>query len=55
MKNKDIQNVPTVRCKDCKWWDGRYCTAYRFSEWRNPVCYPDDFCSYGVRKGEQDG
>jgi hypothetical protein len=39
-----------VRCKDCKWYNGRY----YFNE---KSCFPkapnaDDFCSYGERKGE---
>ena len=43
-------NKKLVRCKDCKWYNGRYCFNER-------SCFPkapnaDDYCSYGERKGE---
>lgn len=50
----EIDNAPTVdaveivRCKDCKWHANGLCNTFSF--------YYDDeaFCSYGVRKGEED-
>lgn len=43
----DVDAVPVVRCKECKWAGGDF------------VCYrgvmvqhkPEDFCSYGERRG----
>ena len=47
---KTVDAVPVVRCKDCKWTGGDF------------VCYrgvmvqhkPEDFCSYGERRGGAD-
>lgn len=44
---KTVDAVPVVRCKECKWAGGDF------------VCYrgvmvqhkPEDFCSYGERRG----
>lgn len=45
-KQKTIDAVPVIRCKDCKFWDDdfNWCDrkAVRMQE--------DDFCSYGERK-----
>ena len=44
MPSADVQ--PVVRCKDCKWfYEDRWCARYLKS------FLPDDFCSYGKRKG----
>lgn len=40
-----VDAVPVVRCKDCKYWD--YGDCYRLE-----LSRPDDFCSYGERRGE---
>lgn len=45
-----VDAVPVVRCKECKWASGDF------------VCYrgvmvqhkPEDFCSYGERRGGAD-
>lgn len=42
MPTEDV--TPVVRCKDCKYWD--YGDCYRIE-----LSRPDDFCSYGERKG----
>ena len=47
-----VDAVPVVRCRECKMWrkskqfrDNHICFRYE------TVTYPDDFCSYGERKG----
>ena len=48
----DVQEV--VRCKDCKFWDGEgRCEATENGLIRE-FTKPDDFCSYGERKGTGD-
>ncbi len=53
-KSEAIDAVEVVRCKDCKHFCG-------FEHCKNGICdvdsvskravYPEDFCSYGERKG----
>ena len=50
--------VPVVRCQDCKYWnrDGS-CYSDDESHCTNPdgldnYARPDDFCSYGERRGD---
>lgn len=52
------EGVEIVRCKDCEHYDGHICNF--FSEWPDQYSpghtvymVPDDFCSYGERKGGQ--
>lgn len=47
---------PLVRCRDCVDWVNipqagiaHYCRAFQHS------AKPDDFCSYGEKKGDEDG
>ena len=48
--------VEVVRCKDCKFWGGKYSSdeCSRITELANPDYWlktlPDDFCSSGERK-----
>ena len=44
---KSGKAVPVVRCKDCKYWDRGNCYRLELSR-------PDDFCSYGERREEDD-
>lgn len=52
---EDIDNAPTVdavpvvRCKDCKHEFGGSCIICGFQKRK-----PDDFCSYGERKGKNE-
>lgn len=48
-----VDAVPVVRCKDCKWWkttEHEKCVAYD-AFW---VTDPDDFCSWGERREDED-
>jgi hypothetical protein len=48
--------VPVVRCRDCKWWDNNSDLPGCVNEFNGLVCSrPDDFCSYGERRGDTDG
>ena len=51
--------VPVVRCKDCKHFyfaDNRIPQEQRYvCEISGEIWKPDSFCSYGERRGEQDG
>ena len=42
--------VPVVRCDDCKYYGSR-----RWCELHSSVFDDNAFCSYGERRGEQDG
>lgn len=46
-----VDAVPVIRCKDCIWYDPSKlrCINTRTIEWD-----PDDFCSSGERKDEND-
>ena len=46
---------PVVRCRDCKHWsDDAVGDECQCMYWKGlfDYCKPDDFCSYGERKGE---
>ena len=56
-----VDAVPVVRCAKCEHWvkndDGQYvCALFDIANsYGEPVVTkPDDFCSYGKRKGEVD-
>ena len=53
LKVKPADVVPVVRCRDCK----RFRYDPRFdNHWCGcTLVKPDDYCSYGERRGEQDG
>ena len=60
-KAPTIDAVPVVRCTKCEHWvkndDGQYvCALFDIANsYGEPVVTkPDDFCSYGKRKGEVD-
>ena len=51
-----IDAVPVVRCRECKLWlnsklfpHNHYCIR------SERVAYPDDFCSYGEKRCDEDG
>ena len=52
---KTIDAVPVVRCRECKWWqeddDIGHCDN---PDGLDNYAKPDDFCSYGKRKGGSD-
>ena len=57
----NIDAVPVVRCKDCKWFadnnGGEWYGCYMFHVVRiapEDAPKPDDFCSYGERKNGGD-
>ena len=43
--------VEVVRCKDCKYWAYEYCTRPTNARTTREEKKPDDFCSYGEKKG----
>ena len=56
LDNIEAEDVPPiVRCKECKNFgheiaDGKHaCNNYQL-----PYCKPEDFCSYGDRKGDNE-
>ena len=60
-KAPTVDAVPVVRCAKCEHWvendDGQYvCALFDIANsYGEPVVTkPDDFCSYGKRKGEVD-
>lgn len=48
-----VDAVPVVRCKDCKRFveNKEALVTYCKRELKNLYVKPDDFCSYGERKG----
>ena len=54
-KQKTIDAVPVVRCREGKWWqeddDIGHCDN---PDGLDNYAKPDDFCSYGKRKGGSD-
>ena len=42
-----VDAVPVVRCRDCKYYDGKWMCKISGV----PSRKPNDFCSYGERKG----
>ena len=52
---KTIDAVPVVRCRECKWWqeddDIGHCDN---PDGLDNYAKPEDFCSYGKRKGGAD-
>jgi len=55
--------VPVVRCRDCKWWVREGNDSYGYAMFCDHDCSlggqgikkPEDYCSYGERKGGSDG
>ena len=54
-KAPTIDAVPVVRCRECKWWqeddDIGHCDN---PDGLDNYAKPEDFCSYGERKGGAD-
>ena len=50
-----VDAVPVVRCRECKWWqeddDVGHCDN---PDGLDNYAKPEDFCSYGERKGSAD-
>ena len=46
-KQPTINAVTVVRCRDCKHYNEGFCVGYH----AHHDTMPDDFCSYGERKG----
>ena len=46
-KQKTVDAVEVVRCKDCKYWNNPYCNH---SESTMLDTQENDFCSYGKRR-----
>lgn len=42
--------VEVVRCKDCRWWNGKEARVCVIEPYE-PCRKPDDYCSRGERKG----
>ena len=54
----NMNSIEVVRCKDCKHWhkDTVFCDYMPYGEASERVnWYADDFCSYGERKGINNG
>ena len=67
-KQRTVDAVEVVRCKDCKYWheetgwcdqhswfieeDGEPCHPWESNNWK--MLNEDDFCSYGERKDNAD-
>lgn len=51
-----VDAVEVVRCKDCAFYDFGECGNYRMdmSDGAHFYPYPNDFCSYGERKADDD-
>jgi len=55
--------VEVVRCRDCKWWVREGNDSYGYAMFCDHDCSlggqgikkPEDYCSYGERKGGSDG
>ena len=43
---RDVEYVPVIRCKDCKWYNQESGTCYNWAS----GAYDDHFCSTGERK-----
>lgn len=43
-----------IRCKDCKYYDGKWCKLHAISDFdlNDVMKSADDFCSYAERKEE---
>ena len=49
-KQPTINAVTVVRCRDCKHYNEGFCVGYH----AHHDTMPDDFCSYGERKDDDD-
>ena len=53
-----IDAVEVVRCKDCRYWAGEILgnrCKYHSGLEHIEMTHPEAFCSFGVRKGSEDG
>lgn len=55
-KAPTIDAVPVIRCRDCKYYTGKWCTKYSKKQFDiNDICKADnDFCSRAERKRQND-
>lgn len=55
---EEVDSVPVVRCKDCKHYDLGVCLKIYSDGNAHPEAWqsrrPEDFCSYGERKGKNE-
>ena len=51
---KKIPSIDIVRCKECRYWDNTDNAERCSHEYGGMWAKPDDFCSYGVKKGADD-
>ena len=57
-----LDAVPVVRCRDCKWWVKEGNDSFGYAMFCDHDCSlggqgikkPDDYCSYGERKEQND-
>lgn len=53
----DAPSIDIVRCKDCKYYEKfptwSACTYWSGDPYEQASVNADDFCSYGVRKGDR--
>jgi hypothetical protein len=51
-----VDAIPVIRCKDCKYYTGKWCTKYSTKQFDiNDICKADDdFCSMAERKADAD-
>lgn len=50
-KSSEVDAVPVVRCRDCKWYKTMYCKMDRWTDLVTVyVAKKDDYCSYGKRR-----
>lgn len=49
-----IDAVPVIRCKDCKYWDGRYCHNKHWGDgygnYTPPIKNENGFCDWAERE-----
>ena len=52
---KLIGGVPIIRCKDCKYYTGKWCTKYSTKQFDINDIYKadDDFCSMAERRDNE--
>lgn len=61
-KAPTVDAVPVVRCKDCKWWVREGNDSFGYAMFCDHDCSlggqgikkPEDYCSYGERKGGEE-
>ena len=52
-RKDEIEIMPLVMCRDCKWWKTHGATSLRWLPCMDKHTFPDWYCADGV-KGEED-